>query len=98
MNIQKVSEFCKWYGKNLESYMELTEFVKELLETRIAHSVRRKKMKIDLYCVQARCKKVDSVKDKLLSDKFPFQGTSKIKLTVLKYRNKRSIVEILDLC
>jgi ppGpp synthetase/RelA/SpoT-type nucleotidyltranferase len=71
MNIQKVTEFCSWYGKNREFYEELTEFVKELLVSTIAHSRRREIMKIDLYSVEARCKQVDSLRDKLLSDEYP---------------------------
>ncbi len=71
MNTQKVTEFCGWYGKNREFYEELTEFVKELLVSTIAHSRRREIMKIDLYSVEARCKQVDSLRDKLLSDEYP---------------------------
>ena len=48
MKIQKVNEFCKWYQKNQEFYMELTEFVRELLDTTIRHLTRRKRMKVDL--------------------------------------------------
>ena len=71
MNIEKVNEFCKWYRQNQEFYMEFTEFVRELLEIRLSHLARRKKMKVDLYGVQARWKKVDSLKDKLLTDEYP---------------------------
>ena len=44
---KKSMSFWKWYRQNQEFYMEFTEFVRELLEIRLSHLARRKKMKVD---------------------------------------------------